>query len=131
MRLSLMVLAICISTTTAVCKSPDDYVSARDMLADIQNEHNRTYLRGVWDALQLANVSLEQNHQRPLFCQPPKLEIPLDQVINILKRYIGDDHGPLHSPFVEARLDTPVDGVLLDALQDVFPCPLGKNTKAQ
>jgi hypothetical protein len=130
-----MVLAICISTTTAVCKSPDDYVSARDMLADVQNDHNRTYLRGVWDGFESANVSLEENHQRPLFCQPPKLEIPLDQVISILKRYIeryiiGDDHGPFHSPFVEARLDTPVDGVLLDALQDVFPCP-GKNPKAQ
>ena len=127
MRLSLMVLAICISTTTAVCKSPDDYVSARDMLADVQNDHNRTYLRGVWDGFESANVSLEENHQRPLFCQPPKLEIPLDQVITILKRYIGNDH----SMSAEAISDLPVEFVLLGALQDVFPCPLGKNPKAQ
>ena len=128
MRLSLTLLMLCISTASAATDKPlDNAVSAKEMLADIQNEHNRTYLRGVWDALQLANVSLEQNHQRPLFCQPPKLEIPLDQVINILKRYIGDDH----RPSTEAIKNLTVDFVLLDALQDVFPCPLGKNPKAQ
>ena len=123
-----MVLALCISSVSAASDRPlDNSVSAKEMLADIQNEHNRTYLRGVWDGFQSANVSLEENHQRPLFCQPPKLEIPLDQVIDILKRYIGDDH----RLSTEAIRGFPVDGVLLTALQDVFPCPLGKNPKAQ
>ena len=72
--------------------APDDLVTAKEMLANPLDEHNRTYLRGVWDGLQSANVSLEENHQKRLFCQPPKLGIPLDQVISILRRYIGDDH---------------------------------------
>jgi hypothetical protein len=127
MRLSLMLLTLCISIASALGKTPGDFVSAREMLADVQNEHNRTYLQGVWGGLQLANVSLEENHQTPLFCQPPKLEIPLDQVISILKRYIGNDH----SMSAEAISDLPVEFVLLDALQDVFPCHLNKNPKAQ
>jgi hypothetical protein len=44
---------------------------------------------------------------------------PLDQVINILKRYMSEDQSPLLADF-------PVDGVLLDALQEVFACPPGK-----
>jgi hypothetical protein len=122
MRMSLVVLALCISSASAASKAASDLVTARDMLANPQDEHNRTYLQGVWDGLRSANVTLRENHQDPLFCTPPALDIPLDQVIEILKRHIGHDSGP----FMDVVASMPVDGELLDALQEVFPCPPGK-----
>ena len=124
MRMSLVVLALCISSASVASKAADDLVTAKDMLANPQDEHNRTYLRGVWDGLRSANVTLEENHQKPLFCTPPKQEIPPDQVINILGQYIGPDP---RSPFKDVVASMPVDAVLLDALQEVFPCPPGKS----
>ena len=121
MRKYLIVLALCTWSASAASNAPDDLVTAKEMLANPLDEHNRTYLRGVWDGLQSANVSLEENHQKRLFCQPPKLGIPLDQVISILRRYIGDDHRPT----TVALADLPVDSILLSALQDIFPCPPG------
>ena len=121
MRKSSIVLALCIWSASAASKAPDDLVTAKEMLADVQDQHNRAYLRGVWDGLQSANISLEENHQKRLFCQPPKLGIPLDQVISILRRYIGDDHRPT----TVALADLPVDSILLSALQNIFPCPSG------
>jgi hypothetical protein len=72
--------------------------------------------------LSLANVTLEEKHQKPLFCTPPKLEISLEQVVNILKQHLGRDDG---TPFRNALNDFPVEYELLDALQEVFACPAG------
>jgi hypothetical protein len=116
MRLMAALLVIFITSSTNESKASDDTVTVEEMLANPQNEHNRTYLRGVWEAFSLANVTLEENHQKPLFCPPPKLEIPLEQVVNILKQHMGPDD---HSLSRNALAGLPVEHLLLDALQDV------------
>jgi hypothetical protein len=118
MRLMVALLVLFITASANESKASDEFVTVKEMLANPQDEHNRTYLRGVWEAFSLANVRLEENHRKPLFCPPPKLEIPLDQVVNILKQHMGEDD---HTPSRNALVGFPVEDLLLDALQDVFP----------
>lgn len=94
-----------------------EIASAKELVANIHDERNRDYLRAVKEGLDWANVRLVEKHQPLLFCQPPKMALTLDQLSDILQRYVDDKQ---HSPLLA---DFPVRLVLLDALQEVFPCP--------
>jgi hypothetical protein len=60
----LLALVLCMSCASADSKAPDEVITLKEMLANVQDQHNRTYLRGVWDALESANASLQEHHQK-------------------------------------------------------------------
>jgi len=107
--ISLLLLAP-LSVSATDVRSYEATKSAGSKFAEI-------YLTGAGQGLSLANVVLVQRGDRPLYCQPPKLAL----------------HGSNYTDIFEAQLkklrvggtfneETPMEAVLLLALQETFPC---------
>jgi hypothetical protein len=77
----------------------------------------KVYISGVGNGIKVASIVGELHGNRPLFCPPEKLPLNQDNYLRFLddavaerrKKQTGGD------PFVE--------GLLLQRLQEVFPCP--------
>lgn len=76
----------------------------------------KIYLSGVQAGLTDANAAFETRGGAPLYCQPRTLALRTEQVEDILNRYITAGHGVADTDRVEV--------ILLEALKDVFPCPM-------
>lgn len=74
------------------------------------------WLSGVEAGIQVANVRLKLAGQAMLYCQPNKLGLTIDQVEDIMNRYVRA-HPTAATP------DLPVSLAMMFALQEAFPCP--------
>jgi hypothetical protein len=72
-------------------------------------------IQGVVSGLGSANAVLVDRGEHPLYCEPRRLSLTSDQVINIVTNFI-DDHPDLDA-------DLPLSSVVVFAMEDVFPCP--------
>ncbi len=64
-----------------------------------------------------ANESLRRRNEKPLTCPPGKLGVTTEQYVSIAKSYI------LQHPERGKATALFLNGVLLDALEETFPCP--------
>lgn len=97
-------------------------VSAGDMNAFVsllkhENPSFRVRLNGIEKGLSAANAELILTGRRPLYCQPSKMAITVEQASDILKRYV-DRH-----PLIGKMDIGGANSVFLRAMQDTFPCP--------
>jgi hypothetical protein len=96
-------------------KVDKDYLSAQQAVEQQKDERVRSHLAAIKEGFDWANVELGQRHQTQLFCQPPKMEVTIDQQFNILERYVKDRDNYMAGTF-------PLGMIYLSALQQVFPC---------
>jgi hypothetical protein len=78
-----------------------------------QREAVEFYLRGLFAGYSWANTVLWSEGKTPLFCEPEKIVLTVDQELDILARHI--EHVP-------ANGKVPVGLAMLHALRDAFPC---------
>jgi len=74
----------------------------------------RMYLFGVADGFSWANVVLNQDHRKRLYCPPGDLEINVDNVIDIVDRMI--------EKYPKRVAGADVDMLVAFGLQETFPC---------
>jgi hypothetical protein len=75
----------------------------------------RIYLHGVGEGLGWANAELQSKDVPPIFCQPGNFELTADNYVRLVRTYLDNPPAPLKD-------DTPIELVLLEALQEAFPC---------
>lgn len=89
-----------------------------------------TYLRGVGEGFSWANIGLRNSKPPlpPLFCAPEKIALQPENYRDLIDSWIaGKFRTP---PTSKAELDVlPVEAILLDALQETFPCPNAERSK--
>jgi hypothetical protein len=74
------------------------------------------YVGGLQDAFLSANAELIANmNRRPIYCQPQNMALKINNVEDILNKYISNHNVPGNFQISE---------VLLSALEETFPCPL-------
>lgn len=79
-----------------------------------QNEDAiKFYVKGLGVAYSWANVEMDANGKKPLYCQPPKLALGMDNYLRLL-----DDAIVEYSP----KDDDVIEYLLLMQLKKVFPC---------
>ena len=74
----------------------------------------RTYVVGVSSGLLSANSELALDGQKQFYCQPRKLALTGDQVVQILRDYLEEN---------PKLADDIVSPVVMEALKSAFPCP--------
>jgi len=79
------------------------------------SESFKFYITGVGVGLMWANTGLENIGRPPLYCQPGKLALNVDNILQILDDYIDRKKDQL-------KPDLPVEMLLLYALKETFPC---------
>ena len=70
-------------------------------------------LNGMVLGFSWANAELESANEAPLFCQPRRIALASDQIIDILRRYV-ESHPD--------QRQTAAGLVMLMALKDALPC---------
>ncbi len=77
----------------------------------------KMYVMGLGDGMLFLNTQAKAN-KAPLYCQPPKLALALENYLDIINQQLSG------LPEVEqSRLDViPLGAVLLRGLQVTFPC---------
>jgi len=73
----------------------------------------KVYLDGVKEGIIMLNVTLQVEGRQPLFCQPQKLVLTVEQAEEIMMRRatkMADPDG------------VPISIILIHGLQDTFPC---------
>lgn len=80
------------------------------------------YMIGLDDGISWANANLASLHEAPLYCQPGKLALTVEQSLSILDAYIAAEKlkPKAKNPF---DASSPIGVVYLFALKDAFPCP--------
>ena len=76
---------------------------------------NKLFLDGAKDGLIASNEALISENKQPLFCIPMNLALTTDQTHDIVVRWIEKQS-------IKYDDNAPIAIVLLDALQDMFPC---------
>lgn len=83
---------------------------------DFKNDKSfKLYITGVGKGTSWANAELDQQGRRLLYCQPKKLALNGSNYIQLIDNFL-DHHKNLPSY-------TPIEMVLLLALENAFPCP--------
>ena len=96
-----------------------------NMQSETTRMQTTNYIRGLGNAYSFANVRLEQEKKPPFYCPPQKLALSVDNYIRILNDRIDKDTRILGGE--SAKVDTYfIEMLLLDGLQDTFPCTLQK-----
>jgi len=96
-----------------------EYRTAMSSGKESQVQLTRLYVAGVGEGILVAN-SMAERINTPLFCQPEKLALAIDNFISIIDRIIKDVT-PKAPP---AELDdTPIPIMLMLGMQETFPCP--------
>jgi Rap1a immunity proteins len=75
-----------------------------------------SWLDGVFNGLKSANSELQRTNKTPLFCPPPNLSMTPQQVNSFFGQFVTS-----HSNKVSTS--DPVAVLLLEALQESYPCP--------
>jgi hypothetical protein len=73
----------------------------------------KVYLDGVKEGIVMLNVTLQAEGRQPLFCQPQKLALTVEQAEEIMMhkaKKMTDPDG------------VPISIILIHGLQDTFPC---------
>jgi hypothetical protein len=87
--------------------------------ASLANQQSmRDDLKWVEIGISWVNVDLKTKHQRQLYCQPGKLSLTGEQLIDMLQKHVQE---------VPIAADYPFGLMLLEALIKVFPCSPGPN----
>ena len=73
----------------------------------------KVYLDGVKEGIVMLNVTLQAEGRQPLFCQPEKLALTVEQAEKIMMREAKKMADPDR---------VPVSIILIHGLQDTFPC---------
>jgi len=73
----------------------------------------KVYLDGVKEGIVMLNVTLQAEGRQPLFCQPQKLALTVEQAEEIMTRKAKKMADPDR---------VPVSIILIHGLQDTFPC---------
>ena len=71
------------------------------------------YLDGVKEGIVMFNVTLQAEGRQPLFCQPEKLALTVEQAEEIMMRKAKKMANPD---------GVPISLILIHGLQDTFPC---------
>ena len=93
-----------------------DGVLARDFQKHKGKPAYRMYLYGVGNGYVWASTYLEAGKKPPLFCQPSKMSLTEEIFIDLIDQKIQA------RPRTAINDGSPVDMVLLVALQEAFPC---------
>ncbi|WP_394101601.1 Rap1a/Tai family immunity protein [Xanthobacter wiegelii] len=108
-----VLLAVNAASTTYVIAEP----SGADMVRQLKlsPELARTYIEGLSSGIDWTNTAISTMKKgSPLFCPPPNISITIEQVENILIRYLANK---------PSEAQYPVGFVMLKAFRDTFPCP--------
>jgi Rap1a immunity proteins len=73
----------------------------------------KVYLDGVKEGIVMLNVTLQVEGRPPLFCQPEKLALTVEQAEDIMMRRAKKMPDPDR---------VPISLILIHGLQDTFPC---------
>jgi hypothetical protein len=76
------------------------------------------YILGLADGLMASNSALRLKHQQMLYCQPGRLGLNEALVESMIDKELADN--PAHLQYSE---DVPIGIVLMNAMQNTFPCP--------
>ena len=76
----------------------------------------RVYLLGVGEGLRLANAALARQDQRPLYCMTEQAPLLGDDYKKLIDAALSSGRGTFE------RQDTAIETILVQALQDKFPC---------
>jgi hypothetical protein len=83
----------------------------------------KMYVKGLGDGISWANTLVSLEDGRALYCPPDKLALTVENYLDILDRQID----ARSKVVTEAKLnETPLGFLLLDGLQETFPCKRGK-----
>jgi hypothetical protein len=75
-----------------------------------------SWLDGVFNGLKGANAELKRTNKAQLFCPPPNYSMTPQQVNVFFSQFITT-----HADKV--RTSDPIAGLLLEALEEAYPCP--------
>ena|ERR1700677_3918125 len=73
----------------------------------------RRILEWIASGMVLANSDLHSNHRQLIFCQPSKLALTGEQLLDMIQREMQDE---------PAIAEYPVGFVVLQSLKKIFPC---------
>ena len=75
-----------------------------------------SWLDGVFNGLKGANSELQRTNRPPLFCPPPHFSMTAQQVNSFFDKFVTNNKG-------NVRTSDPIGILLLEALQEAYPCP--------
>lgn len=106
------ILGVSAAPSQAAMTAEDFLAAYGSSAAEVQLVYE-AYINGISSGLQSANVALEQRNQSPLYCTPPDMTFTAKHLADILRRFVK-----LEGIFAME----PLDGALLAAMIDAFPC---------
>jgi hypothetical protein len=115
-------LTLCFLTLVAVEASA---LTVKEYRADMASADQaritmtRIYIGGLGEGIVAANVQVGRINKAPIFCQPQKLALGMDNFINILDRFITTISTKAPREKVD-EMSIPL--LLLEGLQETFPC---------
>lgn len=113
MRMALVILTVLLVWTRSVCAEVP--AKAYDLVKD--TEWFKDYINGVGVGLGWANVHLMARKQERLYCVPENLALEASNYLDIIERKMSNKE------FVKMlRLETPLELILLNGLEETFPC---------
>lgn len=112
-----LIPAACIFILTTFAYGNAWAVTAQQYV-DFKNEDGMNYyINGLGEGMGWANIALVNRGEAPLYCQPGKLAITMDNYIMILDNFIEDAKKKN-----KYRAEDPVGMYMLIGLQRTFPC---------
>ncbi|MBV8848199.1 MAG: hypothetical protein JOZ16_01285 [Methylobacteriaceae bacterium] len=87
--------------------------STKLALSTISDLATRSYFQGLADGMGWANADARYFGKSAAYCEPPKLALTTEQVIDIVQRYAEKD---------AFLMDKPLGATMIAALKEVFPC---------
>ena len=90
-------------------------LSVKDFHNKGQSESTNTYLKGLVDGLNIANVTMEGEETSPLFCYPPFLKLSINDYKKIIDLGIAEADA-------KSMSQINVDSILLNKLIELYPC---------
>ncbi|MEH6715970.1 Rap1a/Tai family immunity protein [Parasphingorhabdus flavimaris] len=117
-RVAFMTGTVALFHTASVAQQPvvpETYLTADRMLSDIKSGSDlaRIILHSYGFQTGFINAKLKYQGLPQLYCSPEKLAITSEQHADILKRYVENHEGVGQFP---------AGAVLVDALEETFPC---------
>lgn len=113
-RTTRLILALVIATVVTPARAEP---SARDVISEFKAKVADTdiYVAGVEQGLSWYGTAISSQKRKELYCEPERLALTPDQDINIVSSYLQRRKD-------RSAYDAPFGMILLDALEDAFPC---------
>lgn len=110
---ALVFLAVTAASSTHAFAEPTGADMVRQL--KLSPESARPYIEGLSSGIDWTNTAIPMMKKgSPLYCPPPKLSLTIEQVENILVRYVESK---------PSEAQDPIGFVMLKAFRDIFPCP--------